>query len=905
MSFVFSSRRRSLLALSCRAWCLYSAHTTTLKLYSVPPRGLRLLHYYNPMLGAYVNKPPVWDDMARLSASTQSVDTEFNFKQLLPAFLQSFSQSDIAGKWMEVDNSVKSQIKGRLFKILGSSAPEEIFAQKAIAKIAGIEFPENARPEIFELLRMNLADPNNSAALKHASLETLGLVWDQIPSYSDNYSYYKFPKPYSYFNHNLVFDAVVAGMQLAEHSPEFRLAALRVLKKTSVCLECHTESDFYINMVSELAFSEEGEIGEAAFDCLSSIAYTSYLYFDVLQPFVPTLIERTLNVIREGREVVALRAFQFWHLACKRFIEPKPIFIGSDGEEERPGGCCPAYYDPSDLPFIRQDMSPLVSTLLETFFNDKEWFYTSQNNNNLSSAVSTCLRFVARILGDDMIPHVLSFVDDNISKTDWRCRGAATYAFCSLFNGDFKSVNLVPLVRARLGFLIDVLKHDNNNLVKTTAAFTLSRIFKVLHTPAHGFSILSPDNLESILEALLESIKDAPERAEKGCEAISYFAFGYVSDGTGSSPFSPYLPNIISRLMETADRSSDFTVKNAVYRTLNEVVVKCSNITDTAHTVAKLLPLIMDELGRTIALQVLASDDEENRRQLQAHLCNLVKVIIIKLSSSDDTKSIVLEVADQMMSCGTSPVLGEAMLAFGALAMATGQPFAYRINWFKYLERSLQDFGQYPTYRDSNGLIGNICSDLIISLPEHNFDKFMSHLVKTLSSGMHHQSNDPYMLSYFGDIAFAMGQRFEKYFPETIGMIQKSADIFTQQDTSNNMNNYYRNNLRLGILNAYSGIARGFRSCEPDVILRYLEDLPPLLVLTFRDKQRGESVTNAAVMVMGDVADTLGSNMNRLFQDQILYTEFLGECLESDDDKLKTTATLVKWKIRRICAQEE
>lgn len=185
MSFAFFSRR-SLLALSCRVRCLYSARTTTLKLYSAPPGGPRLLHYHNPILGAPVNKPPVWDDMARLSASTQSADSEFNFKQLLPAFLQSFSadhgvpltrfgvESQVVGKWMEVDDFVKSQIKCRLFEILGSSAPEEIFAQKAIAKIVGIEFPRNARSEIFELLRMNLANPNNSAALKHASLETLG-----------------------------------------------------------------------------------------------------------------------------------------------------------------------------------------------------------------------------------------------------------------------------------------------------------------------------------------------------------------------------------------------------------------------------------------------------------------------------------------------------------------------------------------------------------------------------------------------------------------------------------------------------------------------------------------------------------------------------------------------------------
>ena len=43
--------------------------------------------------------------------------------------------------------------------------------------------------------------------------------------------------------------------------------------------------------------------------------------------------------------------------------------------------------------------------------------------------------------------------------------------------------------------------------------------------------------------------------------------------------------------------------------------------------------------------------------------------------------------------------------------------------------------------------------------------------------------------------------------------------------------------------------------------------------------------------MMGDLVDILASNMKILFKDRTFCEEFLGECLESDDEQLKETTT--------------
>lgn len=190
------------------------------------------------------------------------------------------------------------------------------------------------------------------------------------------------------------------------------------------------------------------------------------------------------------------------------------------------------------------------------------------------------------------------------------------------------------MVHAGLEFLLNAMK-DENSHVKDTTAWTLSRIFELLHSPSNGFSVISPANLQRVLGVLLESIKDAPHVAEKVCGAIYYLAQGYEdAGGPTSSPLTPYLPDIITCLLATADRSdgSDSKLRASAYETLNEVV-RCSNLKETSHIITQLLPVIMNKLAQTVEFQIVSTDDRERQGDLQALLCGVLQVIIQKLAS--------------------------------------------------------------------------------------------------------------------------------------------------------------------------------------------------------------------------------------------------------------------------------
>ncbi|KAL1549107.1 importin subunit beta-1-like [Salvia divinorum] len=132
---------------------------------------------------------------------------------------------------------------------------------------------------------------------------------------------------------------------------------------------------------------------------------------------------------------------------------------------------------------------------------------------------------------------------------------------------------LSPMVNAGLDFMLNAMK-DENSHVKDTTAWTLGRIFELKHQPAAGFSIVTPANLQRILAVMLEGLKDAPHVAEKVCGAIYFLALGYEDAGPTSSLLTPFLPDIFSSLIATAERtdSSESKLRSSAYEALNQVV---------------------------------------------------------------------------------------------------------------------------------------------------------------------------------------------------------------------------------------------------------------------------------------------------------------------------------------------
>lgn len=78
-------------------------------------------------------------------------------------------------------------------------------------------------------------------------------------------------------------------------------------------------------------------------------------------------------------------------------------------------------------------------------------------------------------------------------------------------------------------------------------------------------------------------------------------------------------------------------------------------------------------------------------------------------------------------------------------------------------------------------------------------------------------------------------------------------------------------------------------------IFSFVQNLFTIFYICYRD----DVVMKTALGVLGDLADTLGSNASSLIQQSLSCKDFLTECLSSDDHLIKESAEWAKLAITR------
>ncbi|XP_019195393.1 PREDICTED: importin subunit beta-1 [Ipomoea nil] len=790
---------------------------------------------------------------------------------------------ELMQRWLSLDVAVKTQIKACLLQTLSSPVPDaRSTASQVIAKVAGIELPHKQWPELISALLTSIHQV--PAHLKQATLETLGYLCEEVS-----------PDVVDQDQVNKILTAVVQGMNATEGN-EIRLVATRALYNALGFAQANfnndMERDFIMRVVCEATLSPEVKIRQAAFECLVSISST---YYEKLAPYIQDIFNITAKAVREDEEPVALQAIEFWSSICDEEIDILEEYGGDfTGDSD-----VPCFY------FIKQALPALVPMLLETLLKQEEDQDQDEGAWNLAMAGGTCLGLVARTVGDEIVPLVMPFIEENITKPDWRQREGATYAFGSILEGPSPD-KLTPIVNVALNFMLAALTKDPNSHVKDTTAWTLGRIFEFLHGSMVETPIITPANCQQIITVLLQSMKDAPNVAEKACGALYFLAQGYEDVGS-SSPLTPFFQEIVQSLLTVTHRedAGESRLRTAAYETLNEVV-RCST-DETAPMVLQLVPVIMMELHQTLEAQKLSSDEREKQGELQALLCGCLQVIIQKLGASDPTKYVFMQYADQIMNlflrvfaCRSATVHEEAMLAIGALAYAAGPDFAkYMSEFYKYLEMGLQNFEEYQVCSVTVGVVGDICRALEDKILPF-CDGIMTLLLKDLSSNQLHRSVKPPIFSCFGDIALAIGEQFEKYIIYAMPMLHSAAELSAHTSGVDDEMIEYTNLLRNGILEAYSGILQGFKnSPKAHRLIPYAPHILEFLDSIYMEKDMDDVVTKTAIGVLGDLADTLGSEAGSLIQQSASSKDFLNECLSSEDHLIKESAEWAKLAITR------
>lgn len=339
---------------------------------------------------------------------------------------------------------------------------------------------------------------------------------------------------------------------------------------------------------------------------------------------------------------------------------------------------------------------------------------------NPSKAASVCLMLLSNCCEDEIVPHVLPFINTNIKNENWRFREAALMAFGSILGG-LEANTLKPLVQKAMPTLIEAM-YDSSVAVRDTAAWTFGRICEIVPEAAINETYLKP-----LLESLVNGLKAEPRVAANVCWAFTGLAEAAYetaeceeSDQPRTYCMSNYFDFIIQRLLETTDRqdAAQHNLRSAAYEALMEMVK--NSPTDCYVTVQKTTMVILERLQQVLQMEnhISSQADRSQFNDLQSLLCATLQSVLRKVTPEDAPQiSDAIMTALLTMFAGNAGKAGgvqeDALMAVSTLVEVLGDGFLKYMDAFKtYLYVGLKNHQEYQVCIAAVGLTGDICRAL-------------------------------------------------------------------------------------------------------------------------------------------------------------------------------------------------
>jgi importin subunit beta-1 len=886
-------------------------------------------------------------------------------------------RAELHARWSGVDalaggggggGPVKSRIRDSLLATLRASLPDvRHTAAMAVAKVAAIDLPRGEWPGLVAALLANMSASPPDHGARQATLQALGYVCEEMALVRDDVLTAE--------QVNMILTAVVAGLRPEEPSMETRLAAAVALSNAVEFAEHNFNNDaergYIMQVVCQATVAADSRVRHAAFSCLHEIAAN---YYGHLPPYMGDIFNITVKAIRTDEEDVALQAVEFWSTLCDYELDLEEEAreraeaggggaAGGDANNSG-GGAAGAAGGEANHRFIAAACDHLAPVLLEQLTKQDEASLDSLQDEgawNLAMAAGTCLGLVARVAGDRVVPLVVPFVTQNLTKRDggadsWRLREAAAFALGSIVEGPHKAA-VAPLVREALPYLLQGLK-DPVAHVRDSTAWTLGRIFECLHdaTDPAELLVLAPAQLPQVVQALAESLATdtEPAVAVRVCDAFGRLAEGYAAMAApdATSPLSPVLKDSVAALLGAAQRaeaagaaggggggaggagggggSNESRLRLAAYEAINDLVRAAS--ADSLETIAQLIPVYLQELAKTLGGGAAAgaaggaaggggggaaaAEARTRRAEHQGQLCGALQVLFQKLSEEDATKPAVMAYADSIMETllrvlhsrgggdadaaaaaaaaadGGAPgpsaaaVHEEAILAVGSFTYACGRQFAkYLPAFMPFLLVGLRNHAEWQVCLSSVGVLGDVARNVEGGGLAPYADEVMRCLVSNLGSNDVHRAVKPQILSAFGDLALVMGGGFDKYLAAVKPVLRAAMGLSVQQARAAQQQQQqqqqqqeggagqggdglpppyadeellqYQDDLRTGIIEAYSGIFQGLGPAADAPMRGEVAAVVEFVSSIGGDARPDPEVASKAVNLLGDLCSVV------------------------------------------------
>jgi len=518
---------------------------------------------------------------------------------------------------------------------------------------------------------------------------------------------------------------------------------------------------------------------------------------------------------------------------------------------------------------------------------------------------------MAQVLGDGIVDMVMPFVEANISKNttpeDWRFREAATITFGSVLEGP-SMTKLKPLVNQALPFLLTAAVNDAHKAVKDTTCWAIGKIFEVVHDydPANpGAAIVRPELIPQIMHVLKTNLAADESLALRCCYAAAKFVEGY--NGERGSPIVSVYQELLQALLEVTNRHDGANLMVEACESVNEVIdatpLECMPL------MTMLYQYMAQKLHVTLGTNVQNAEHKEKQMALQGYLLSTITSILAKVNNmaeemaefagtvevkkqfqgqADGTMELLLRV----FQCHPDTVHFEALLAAGPLLQLVGSRFdQYLQHFMPWLLKALEAFTEEATLKVAMSFVGQLADELKSNILVH-CDDIVRKMLEALHRNDVQREVKPVILSCFGDIASGIGNDFARYMQEVSKMLKSACELSAQiekQAAQDEDLADYNNELRKALFESYSGIIHGMD--ENSSTAAFQADISWLLAFiheTAKDDSKDESVTIAAVNLLGDIAKVIHGS-GAAFKASPGWVQMLDQCKRLASDPQHTS----------------
>lgn len=796
------------------------------------------------------------------------------------------TQLQLSQRWCAIPDNIRNAIRDLATQSLGSpTKPVRQAGASIVAAIAAIDIPRNAWPNLLPAIVNNITTAASTTALKESSFNALGYICEKVGQHLQQHS-------------NQVLNAIAVGMNAEQQDVVLTLAATQCLANSlhfaKSNMENENERSLIMQMVATSTKSTSVDVRVAAYQCLSEIASE---YYPVLTAYIEDLFTLTAQAISKEQDEVAQQAIEFWSTICDSEIDIQEDELEAQETGEPVKRTCQHY--------AKRALPQMIPLLLEALTKQAE--EVEDDTWSSAMAAGSCLILMAQNTRDDIVAHVLPFVQQNFGNESWRFRDAAILAFGTILDGPSKDI-LRPIVTSALRSILERMA-DASPQVKDTAAWAIGKICDLL-----------PDCVESpvlpfLMESLVKGLSDHPKIAANVCWAIRNLADVIdVPDGETTSPLSPYFEGLVKALLQTAQRNDadDANLLASCYETINMLCHTAAP--DMYALINQLVPELQSRLGATLTQSGLSQAEHDVQGRVQALLCGALQVIIQKLHDTD-----VVPMADasmtlflQVLQSKHVTVHEEAYMAIGAVANRVGANFTrYMTDLSPLMLQGLRNSAEYTVCARAVGMVGDIARALGRDLMPH-CDGMMEALLEipnnpdpTITRVL-----KPHVIACFGDIAFAVGGFFERYISFVMQMLTQSSALHV--DPADYENREHLDHLRESILETYTSILCAFGADnKAAMFIPFLADPAiNLNVLGFlaalgKDDDLPDGVLRSAVGVVGDLASQLGplnspqAPIATVLQDPSIQT-LLARGANSRSDRTKKAALWARDRVQLL-----